>query len=488
MRHSKKTITIQNRTTPYTQTWWAKLALVSLFIVSLIACEDADSLLGFKDDKKRFDVRYIEIPVSSEVVLLDSIRTQNVANEENRILVGSYTDPIFGKVYAEGIAQIFPGNTTTTISATAVLDSAFLFVRSDYYQYGDQATSEEKFTLHEVTQTLKLEGGLYYSKTPTAYDPQPVSQASLVVDPSVFKKEFDDTDTDPAKELKFKLTGAYANKLFSAINKDDPNFTEFSKFREIFKGIAIVPASNKKVVGLTLGTQSAIILYYRDGETKYTFSYFLNGAVNYSRVSYDRSNTDLAGVTKYYTGYKLNNRRGVQSGSGLITKLNFSDFYKHTDTIPNVILNSVQLVINDVEGADAFYSPTLALALTKENNRLFTVRSTTVDNQEVPNTDDVNTVNDFKGLLQRQSSAYVASADNINSVFVMNYNPNDKTYAGFCTLFFQELYYLKKSGKPFENFSLFPIFPANNKSVYRTGFNADNIKLRIYYTRPLTRK
>jgi hypothetical protein len=92
----------------------------------------------------------------------------------------------------------------------------------------------------------------------------------------------------------------------------------------------------------------------------------------------------------------------------------------------------------------------------------------------------------FRGLLQAQSTVYAASADNVSSPFSMAHNVNSNSFSGFCTLFFQELYYLKKSGLTFENFALYPLVPLQTKSVYRTGFNADQIKLRLYYTRPLT--
>lgn len=416
--------------------------------------------------------------------MLDSIRTQNANAGENRILSGKYSDPLYGEVYAEGITQFYPSNFTISVPATAVLDSSFFTLRTDYFQYGGSDVSEQKFTIHELTQTLKGETQGYYSKTPTSYDPAIVGQASITVDPAVYKKEFDDTDADPVVALKFPLEAGYANRLFRAINKDDEAFTKFVQFREIFKGLAIVPdASNNKVVGFNLGsTQSFITLYYHDGDQKFSFSYLMNGIVNYSRLNYDRSNTDFASVTGFNTGYEANGKRGVQSGSGIVTKLDFKNFYNYTDTIPNIVVNSAELVISNVDPVGSYYPPVLVMSLLRGNNKLFAIRRGNV----ADSTQDVNVLNSYRGLVKTEGQIYAVASDNINTAFSMQHSAASNSFSGFTTLFFQELYYLKKREAPVQNFCLYPIFPPINQSVYRTSFNANQIKLRLYYTRPLT--
>jgi hypothetical protein len=187
-------------------------------------------------------------------------------------------------------------------------------------------------------------------------------------------------------------------------------------------------------------------------------------------------------VTQPYTGYDANGKRGVQSGSGVLTKLSLKNFHAYTDTIPNLVFNSAEIIINNVDAVGSYYTPTLVMAMLRENNKPFTIRRT----NKTDSTADANTVATFRGLLQAQSTVYAASADNVSSPFSMAHNVNSNSFSGFCTLFFQELYYLKKSGQTFENFALYPLVPLQTKSVYRTGFNADQIKLRLYYTRPLT--
>lgn len=425
----------------------------------------------------------MEIPLTSEVVLLDSVRSQNFGGEENRILVGQYQDEAFGTVTSRAFAQIFPANITTSIPGTAILDSSILTLQTDFFQYGTAGITEEKFSIHEVDQTLKLEGQTYFSKTVTPFSPSKIGEGTLKVDAIGYKKEFDDTNTNPTVTLKVKLDPGYGERLLRAINKDDKAFTEFTNFREAFKGVAILPSVNKKIVGFTLGAnQSFITLYYRDGDQKLAFSFYLNTAVNYSNITSNRTGTNFASINDFYRGYPNNGKVGIQSGLGIITKVNFKNFYNHIDTIPNLILNSAELVVSNVETQENIHTPLLGLAMLRDNNRLFSVRRT--DNKA--NVSDSSAVTNFKGLLQAQGSVYLASSDNPQNPFVMNYNPTNKLFSGVCTLFLQELYALRKKNLTYENFSLYPVFPVIGKSVYRTAFDANQIKLRLYYTRPLT--
>ncbi len=57
---------------------------VALFFFS---CEDEASVLGFKNQNQKFEASYIEIPIESSVLLLDSQRTSNFVfqNETNRL-------------------------------------------------------------------------------------------------------------------------------------------------------------------------------------------------------------------------------------------------------------------------------------------------------------------------------------------------------------------------------------------------------------------
>lgn len=480
----KKTTIIQNLTTRFTPNWWVKISTVTItsFLV-FISCEDPEALFGFKDENPRFKVRYVEIPLESSQLVVDSVRTQNTSNTDHRLLVGEYSDPIAGKVTVKGIAQYSPPVLSVTVPSTAVLDSAFLTLKTDYYHYGSTGSTEEKFELHELTDVLYSELNEYFSNSTIGYDPVVIGTASLFADAEVYKKEFYDTDADPVVTLKFNLNSAYADRLLHSIDAADTLFTKFRNFRKIFKGLAIVPASNSKVLGFSLNVgETALTLYYHNGDSKLSYSFLLNGGVSYSKIDADRSGTDLPTVPALYQEfYPPNGSRFVQSGSGLITKLNIQKFYSFADTVDKVIFNSAELVIDNLNTASGYAPPRLVSRLLHDNNRFFSLK-----NHE----DSLTYFSYFGGnIVPLTTPGFYMGDDDPASAgpAIFDYSSDKNSYNGYCTSFFQRLFDLKKEGKEFNRLSLFPYNPSFTKSVNRAGFNSDKIKLRIYYTKPVVR-
>jgi hypothetical protein len=65
----------------------------------------------------------------------------------------------------------------------------------------------------------------------------------------------------------------------------------------------------------------------------------------------------------------------------------------------------------------------------------------------------------------------------------LTYLKDDNKFTSFPTLFFQQLYALKEE-KRYTDWALVPVSPTPTKTVNRAVFNKDNIKLKVYYTRP----
>jgi len=70
------------------------------------------------------------------------------------------------------------------------------------------------------------------------------------------------------------------------------------------------------------------------------------------------------------------------------------------------------------------------------------------------------------------------------SVFTLTKSGSNDYYNGFLTLFAQELFKKEANKKRFRYFALFPETPQIGKTVNRLIFQEQNIKLRVYYTRP----
>ena len=105
------TKTQQNRITISIMNLWAnRIGQLTTLAVALFffSCEEETSTLGYKNPNSKFKVSYVEIPIESSVILRDSLRTSNFAysGEPNRLMVGSYTDEVFGQIEASSITPI----------------------------------------------------------------------------------------------------------------------------------------------------------------------------------------------------------------------------------------------------------------------------------------------------------------------------------------------------------------------------------------------
>lgn len=70
----------------------------------------------------------------------------------------------------------------------------------------------------------------------------------------------------------------------------------------------------------------------------------------------------------------------------------------------------------------------------------------------------------------------------VTSLLGFSYSATDDKMLSFPTLFFQQLYALRE--KRYPNWALTTLTPISTKTVNRAVFNKDNLKLKIYYTRP----
>lgn len=409
---------------------------------------------------------------------MDSLRTTNITGETLRILAGDYNDPVFGSAPTQAFMQFGPTSLTTVIAPNAVYDSVVLQLRYDFYSYGSQGETPQTYSVHEILDTLFTTEN-YYSNTNISISRSPLGSATVNVNQEFFKSEFDDTDKDSVLTLRVKLSDGFGQRLYDAIDVEDENYTNFDQFKNIFKGLALLPTNCDKVTGFNhTDLSSALTLYYHDGDDKKTVTFSLAKGVTFSKITPNRSSSELAGLDQYHTEFNSGINTYVQSGTSVVTKLDFSKFYEYTDTIPNLVINSAELVITDSEQSSIFYKPkSLALALLRTNNR-YKVYVEDADNPEVPDPDYAN----LNGVVTLGDELKFFVALDQTGILNLNYNSSDNTYIGYPTLFFQRLFDLKDPRYPY--IALRTSDPQPGKSLNRLVFPKDRIKLKLYYTRP----
>jgi hypothetical protein len=498
--------------------WWVKrtgqLFLAALFLMS---CNDDSLLLGFRNPNEKFQVRYVELPVESSVVLLDSVNTMNFFREgPNRLLVGKYSDAEFGEISSEAYTQYFYDGPDRQISSEAELMSCTIHLRYDFYTYGSPSNSPIEFQIYELDEELDNDSVLYFADNPISYS-NLIAEASTQYSPAAFEKIIDDGKTDSVLmldiPLPFNEPTMFASRLFTSarnsIGTADTTVTNFETFKKIYKGLAIVPVVADKVFGINpnkiYDTQARLVdtassrinFRYKTPTDTFSINFYFGSITSFSHVTSDRSITPLSGLTTKYTEYEpVNDNRHVQPINGIVTKVNIDALDAFIDTIPAIVFNSAEFVVSSINDAGNATPPnSLTLKpISKASSNRFLIESRLEDSVLVSNYKIFTTVN--------RTGADFLNITNDGSYFVVDdifqdaqLRLQNNSYSGFITnyvnKYYEEYWEYKKSTDPekkdiiLREFYLYNYSPSHRKSLERAVFHKDNLKLRIYYSVPV---
>lgn len=461
------------------------------------SCEEDTSFIGVRRGNPPTIVQYAEIPLESSVLLIDSVGTFNIGTSQvQRLLVGKMVDPQMGNLISTSYTQFRPFSTSTAVPPNAVFDSLVLTLSLDYYNYGNPEATREEISVHRLTETL-VGAQPYFAYSDASYHSTPLGTRDIVVSTESLANRLDENnDTNPNNDnidtLQFFLDRAFGQELLDLAKTNSSDWTDFLKFREIFKGFALVGGpTNEKVLGYTTVNDnirkfSRMILYYHffntatNAEEKGTIPFSLsstNGVMGFYGLTVDRSGTELSTLTSFHQDfYPASNKRYVQGGFPIVTKIDFSQFTEYMDTVQNAILNSAEIIIgpaNDL--GDLALPATLRLQLLKTNNRFqpssFRVDTTGFRFALLPTTDGIVMTNDLNQPL---------------SVTFKEQN-GEKYLSDFVTEYCQALFDNKGQAPKYQNFAMVATNPLYTKSVHRLILETSDIKLRVYYTKPVLR-
>lgn len=477
--------------------WAKRLGQLAVLAVALFffSCTDESSLLGLKNPAPKFKVSYVEIPLGSSVMLIDSLRTSNLYSsvEPNRLLAGSYVDDQLGEITASFFTQYFTTNTSKTLlKESAIFDSVSVQLSFDYYTYGSRKNTSQRLSVYEVNKELKRDSlSYYFNRSNTSVNPVALGSKTFSVNPANFKKYLQQKK-DTTLSVIVPLDFAFGKKIFdtalryrSSATEQDSLFVRLADFVKEFKGIAVRPESADKVVGFT-PAKSRIILHYHDATAdslQLSLSFF--GLAGYSRIESNRSATELSSLTQYHQDFTPNsNLRYIQSGTGITTKIDFTNLYNFidADTNKNVIINSSELLIKNSVASDVFEPiNVLSLRWLKNNNRLRRLADEKLNNAQFKA--DKILLESYRRRLAPVFDLVTIVDDTSQGAFALRKDDDSGAYSGFFTFFTQELFYKNnKTRQPY--WILYPVDPPFGKSLNRIVFNGNDLVLKIYYTRP----
>jgi hypothetical protein len=458
---------------------------VALFFYS---CEDENSIIGYPNPNKKFQVYTIDIPLESSVILLDSVITDNKLVQSYISLVGAYTDPLLGRVQAISNLQFIPAF-STKLASDAQFDSAALQLRLNYYTYGLTADHYEKFNIHLIAgDTLnRLPSHAYYYNNTVTYTNDIFGSASVYLKYDTIKRQY---TLAPAQQDTLLIRGRLTQELGEVLlnegkARDYTDDEARKKFLISFKGLSLVPEGSSTIMGLELGANpsanfSRIYLYYHTATDTLTATFVVNPA-SFTNIQVDRGASELAGLNPYQETDPASGMRFVENGSPVATKLDLSNFYAFVDTTENILINEAQLVINNVQSPIG-YAPhsSLRFRFLKDNNYFANSRVS----------GDIDAYKNYHFI--SDGSYFSVQADNpsqTNQFSVVSYDTDENRFNGYMTLFAQSVNDNKNDDdgineKRLKYIAVYPNSPFISRTVNRTVFHKDDIKLRITYTRP----
>ncbi len=486
---------------------WAR-TLRQLIIVSValffFSCEDESGLLGFKNPNKKFHAGYIEIPLGmSRVLTIDSLITdlRPIINQNSQptavdgILVGEYQDPDFGKVTAKSFLSVYP-TSNTALPERAVFDSVTVGLRLNFYAYGFSGQKTQRISIHEITgDTLTLfDGKRYYANSPApVYSPDVLGEAVITVHADSLKKE--NTSISSQQDTLMatgRLSDEFGARVFEAIRSGFASSAENRVFKDKIRGLALIPGTEPGILGINVvnsfGQLSKVTLHYHTltegGDVADTLQRTLGFEyASFTGIEADRMGTELNGLQPYQSVEPASDQRYIQSGAPVITKLDLSPFYdQFADTVENIVVIEEELVIDNVVAPEG-RSPHDALMFRLMNNS-----SDQFLNNRI-SADHEFAANYF--VLSSQSEYYYFAATDGSQAASITYNPDAGRYSGFMTMFVQSVFQNKNAeGAINENrlryLAVLPASPSAARSVNRTLFDKDDVKLRVTYTRAKT--
>ncbi len=506
---------------------WGRVGGLCVLLAAILwGCEDDESsFLGFRNPNSKFSVIYQEIDVPSTVMLFDSVRTYNnpaIPFQDRTVLIGKYSDPLLGEISAEMYTQIRPSEPRIDISSEARFVTSTFILSPNFRVYGSNGTSSINFSLHELTDSISSSidtsvlppnvAGLpqylpYYFNSSISYDPTPLGSTVYEVESATFatfRAQLDnpsfDLRVDDLDSLVIKVADSYGEALFNAARNQSSEYQNFSTFKRTFKGFAVIPSEGTKILHFnpendsTNFSKSKFIIEYDEfndelqkDERKvleYTFYEFGNNSVyhiNFTRIEADRSATALGPLTTPNVEFEpIDNRRYYQSGNPVTTKVNFSKFLEFTDTIPNLVFNSVELSI-ELDDFDDFEPPaTLRLRLLNENNDFLNFFSQDIEESNTPVFPRSMTYDEEGWFIIGQR----LNAQTVGNLFDIKYDSETHSYRGDLTDFFQSLATVDNEDQLFLNFAFVASELPLPLSVNRAVFKKENIKLKVFYTIP----
>ncbi len=440
------------------------LGAVLMALILFSSCEEAGNFGLGDDDVSPVDFFSENIPITSQVLLIDSIPS----DDGETLLVGSVNNSDFGTSVARSFSVVnLNKETLVDLLPDAVLDSAKMNLKFNYIHNTEKTVLD--LQIGELTQGSIFDSLSYFTKSES---PRVVTNI-LTGEPIVIAEQIIEVENLDSTYI-IDMDPVWALELFNLLRDNDPRVADQESFREQFlPGIAFIggPFTTgafgiETVVGGDGETSVAsnIVLYFHQtapngtGDINFTLIMTFNDAKHFFTLETDRTGSDTEIVQDFGTAYEpATDMRYIQEGNGIVTKIDVSGLRDFTEARPDVVVNFAQLTIGPLESRPTINGEPpqeLILYLTDDRNTL------------IPDG------NAFRGI-QRDGGNQIASSATIT----LDYDAETNSYSGSVSSFVQSYH-----AEIFQR-DEWVLFTGNmNTSLNGMVLDPNNIELKIFFS------
>lgn len=315
------------------------------------------------------NVKIVQIDTFS--VKMSTFRYDSISSTGTRLLVGRYTDPVFGIVKATAYVDLVPAS--YYFDSDAVFDSIVLNLPYDGYYYND-TLALKTIKVQQLTREIRLR-----NNETDLYNTTDVAAASEIIGTKSFYPRIS------KDSLTIKLANSFGQNLFDKIQHDQIN--DVDQLTDYFKGLKISAddSENAAIMGFKT-TGSYMRIYYSIPDDVTTdnnyvdFTYYsTTDPKAFNRVEGNRTNTllqNLNGQENEGTSTALNNLSFIQSGIGVTTRIDFPsirNIYQVNNNNGEIFKANLKIRLNNAYYNKNLYTPdSIAVYIADQNNDLVT--------------------------------------------------------------------------------------------------------------------
>lgn len=342
----KKTRISQNPIITSTMTLWGKssrlmLLASALFVLFLSSCEDPLKVgENVKPGEDLLSLKSVDIPLSTQEILFDSILVSYPNQRPSVILTGVSHDAEMGDITATGYAQPVISSQTINFAEQPVFKGVEIHGRFSYF-YGESFNSQV-LNIYKLTELPNDTVGLY-ADTPALNLGDLLGSDTFDIDPEA-KSESDFTIALSNSFGQDLLQKAYSGSVFNSQ----------SEFNNYLNGFAFKGADgNNSILGLDLNLDSTVLnlkFAYPNEDTTRILSFTLGGT-SFHHIDFQPGSAFPSGKITPNELFSLNqNKIGLLNGVGIFPVFNLKPYYQFIDTLSSSVeINRADLYMGQTE-------------------------------------------------------------------------------------------------------------------------------------------